>query len=445
MKRMFGVGLLLPALVVVVAALLVLILAGRNLPAARVTAAEVAALGGIAVALAAGWVLTGTVEGRSAAHRLRVLAPGFIAGAIVAAAVFYLHGQVQSREPVPDAYVTWPQYRSRHFLFVHPSDSPLRSSVEAFAARSDERYETIVNKLGVGFDSRITFFAYNDGAQAREMLGRDPGFGDPVALEVHVVCGKSGGPEEAYIIACEGFAQEPKYRLIPEGLMGYLGGEGDEHWSAVVRLLEGRLHPLADMGLEFVYASPEEFRSDAASFTKFLFDTYGSKAFRQFWGARDLDTDAVRAYGKHLGELEAEWHAGLAEMAGFRSLDEFAAAAAERVPLDSPAGREIAALFGAIAAAHRAGDREAADRLLAVGCSPEARGFVMPGERGGAPSEWHVRRITGYAGRCYIVAAAVQSESHGEKQDLAMDVLVAPRLGEMRVLHCQPQQRGVPL
>ncbi|MFQ6099490.1 MAG: hypothetical protein ACE5O2_17290 [Armatimonadota bacterium] len=439
MKRMFGLGLLLWALIVVVGSLLSLILRGRSLSSERAASLEIAVIAGIVLALAAGWVITGAGEDRAPARRLRTLAPAFVAAAMVAACLAYLHERIQATEPVPDAYVGWSQYRSRHFLFVYPPDSLPSDRIRALGASADRRYEAIVRELDVGFDERITFFVYADQVQARDVLGREAGFGDPARLEVHCVRDDDGGPEQAYVIACEGYGAETRYALLGEGLSAHLGGDGDDHWSAVIRLLKGDLHSVRDLAAGW-YAGSDAFRREAASFVKYLLETYGSKDFRQMWAASDLDAAARRVYGKGLARVEADWQGVLAEMAGFRSLAELEATRSERVDVDSAVGRSVVGLLDALTAAHEAGREREAQDLLAPDASMAARRLLASPGSGRRVVEAHVRSISGYGNRCYVGSVHLVTVGDAEEREVDADMLVAPRLGKMRLIHIEPRR-----
>ncbi len=61
----------------------------------------------------------------------------------------------------------------------------------------------------------------------------------------------------------------------------------------------------------------------AASFTKYLIDTYGLEKFEQIYNEKDLAKKVEEVYGKNSGELEKEWLAFIQNQKEFTHEEKF--------------------------------------------------------------------------------------------------------------------------
>jgi hypothetical protein len=190
----------------------------------------------------------------------------------------------------------------------------------------------------VSYDRKIRLVFYPDGEHKKQDIGHTgDGYAfannivevyneqtklDPYHELTHILAGKLGSPPAMFN---EGFAVYMSERLGADALK-YLGAPGktvDRTTQEYLR--DGKLINLEEL-IKFTEIGSEESKwrisyPEAASFVKYLLETYGIEKFREAYqqtkssdGANDVKKNVeilMRIYGKPLSQIESEWKSKL--------------------------------------------------------------------------------------------------------------------------------------
>ena len=227
-----------------------------------------------------------------------------------------------------------------HFDIYYPKDSTAAREIEQIAQHRDKGFTEICRFLGRDSDVRIRMVLFEDGRTKQEATGHQGAgwaFGntivevyneqeklDPYHETVHILMGPFGNPPALFN---EGFAVYMSERLGAHALESLGGGQ------ATIRQRAGELKDRGEwIELEELLGyteigsratRPPVSYAEAASFVKFLIDTYGKDKFLQAYRTlRNSNDKAVQQentrklsqiYGQTLEALERQWHDTLSE------------------------------------------------------------------------------------------------------------------------------------
>lgn len=226
------------------------------------------------------------------------------------------------------------KYTSEHFDIYCFKKSLAEKQIADIIRQRESGFKAVSGFLNVAYAPRIRLFLFPDGVTKKKITGHT-GEGwavsnnivevynetvrlDPFHEVTHLIAGELGEPPA---LLNEGFATYMSERLGSDALK-YLGSPGtkiDE--AARLHKMAGELIPL-DTLFGYTDIGPEESRPgisypEAASFVKFIIETYGIEKFRQAFGKlRNSDDHAVIAgnresfreiYGRSVSVIALEW------------------------------------------------------------------------------------------------------------------------------------------
>ena len=230
---------------------------------------------------------------------------------------------------------------TKHFdIFCHKG-STAEKEIDKIAEQKEKGFREICRFLGKDSNMRIRMIFFEDGATKYSETGHQGAgwaFGntvveiynekqrlDPYHETTHVLMRPYGAPPALFN---EGLAVYMSERLGAHALDAMGGGESSVHERVGKLDSKGELIPLEEL---FTYteigsgeSNPPVAYPEAASFVKFLVETYGKerflKAYRTLRNSNDKTTQQqnVKAleiiYGKSLDELKTEWKSTLLKL-----------------------------------------------------------------------------------------------------------------------------------
>jgi len=236
----------------------------------------------------------------------------------------------------------WDQYvlpkmekrSTTHFDIYYPQDSTAAREIERIAPQRDRGFAEICQFLGRDSDVRIRLVFFADGQTKQRATGHQGGgwaYGntivevynekerlDPYHETTHILMGPFGGPPALFN---EGFAVYISEKLGARALEGLGGGRATIHQRAKelkdsVEWIElPELLGYTEIGSE--RTRPPVAYAEAASFVKFLLDSYGKDKFLQAYRTlQNSNDEAVQqqnmrklteVYGRSLESLEEQW------------------------------------------------------------------------------------------------------------------------------------------
>lgn len=223
-----------------------------------------------------------------------------------------------------------------HFDIYYPKDSTAAREIDRIARQKDAGFEQICQFLGKDSDVRIRLVFFEDGPSKQTATGHqgagwaygrtivevynDKEKSDPYHETAHILMGALGGPPALFN---EGFAVYLSEKLGTHALEGFGGGQATIYQWVKELKSKGDWIELPQL-LTFTQIGPAESRPlvaypEAASFVKFLIDTYGKDRFLQAYKTlrnsdnRALQEDNVRNLeqicGKSMQTLQQQWEA----------------------------------------------------------------------------------------------------------------------------------------
>lgn len=226
-----------------------------------------------------------------------------------------------------------------HFDIYYFKDSTAAREIDHLAKQKDAGFEQICRFLGSDSNIRIRMVLFEDGRTKQQATGHQ-GAGwaygstiveiynekeksDPYHETTHILMGPFGGPPALFN---EGFAVYMSERLGTRAMEGFGGGQATIHQHAKELKSKGEWIELPEL-LGYTEIGPGWSRPpiaypEAASFVKFLIDTYGRDKFLQAYKTiRNSNEESGRAEniqkleeicGKPLQTLQQQWEAVLA-------------------------------------------------------------------------------------------------------------------------------------
>jgi len=223
---------------------------------------------------------------------------------------------------------------TKHFDIYYYKDSSAEKEIEQIAKRKEKGFEEICQFLGQDYDVRICMVFFEDGVTKQIETGHQ-GVGwaygntivevyneqeqlDPYHETTHVLMRPFGSPPALFN---EGFAVYVSERLGAHALEDLSGGQSTIYERVRELKSKDKWIPLEEL-ITYTDIGPEWSRPpvaypEAASFVKFLIDSYGKDKF--LWAYKTLKNtnDKIvqqqnietleQIYGKSLAELEKEW------------------------------------------------------------------------------------------------------------------------------------------
>lgn len=227
---------------------------------------------------------------------------------------------------------------TKHFDIFCPKGSTAEKDIDKIAEQRDRGFREICRFLGKDSDVRIRMILFEDAATKYSHTGHQGAgwaFGntvveiynekqklDPYHETTHVLMRAYGSPPALFN---EGFATYMSERLGSRALDAMKGGESSIYER--VRELDGK-GELIELEELLTYTeigsgetNPPVAYPEAASFVKFLIDTYGKDKFLEAYrtlrnsGDKSVQQQNVEAlhgiYGKSLDELKRQWKSTL--------------------------------------------------------------------------------------------------------------------------------------
>jgi len=221
-----------------------------------------------------------------------------------------------------------------HFDIYYPKASTAAREIDRIAKQKDAGFEQICQFVGKDSDVRIRMVFFEDGATKQRATGHqgagwaydhtiveiynDQQKSDPYHETAHILMGALGGPPALFN---EGFAVYLSEKLGVRALEGMGGGQATIYQRVKELKSKGDWIELPQL-LTFTQIGPAESRPpiaypEAASFVKFLIDTYGKDKFLQAYRSlQNSDKKAVQEEnvkkleqicGKPLQTLQQQW------------------------------------------------------------------------------------------------------------------------------------------
>ncbi|HTL32249.1 MAG TPA: hypothetical protein VL326_03940 [Kofleriaceae bacterium] len=217
-----------------------------------------------------------------------------------------------------------------HFVIHYAKTPEIERDIALIAADHELRYAQVVAQLGMAPAGKLTSFYFANREQKSRWMGaKDVEMAKPWRHEIylehrafphgslrheiaHAVASSFGDP--IFGVASRRVAGVPL--MASPGLIEGLAVAAD--WpSGYDRLTPHEsVRAMQEMGwtptirellsLRFLTVSSARSYTTAGSFLRYLLDTYGASSLRKLYGSGG---DFMGAYGKTLGELEAEWRA----------------------------------------------------------------------------------------------------------------------------------------
>ncbi len=224
---------------------------------------------------------------------------------------------------------------TKHFDIYYFNDSTAKKEIEQIAEEKDKGFEEVCNFLNTKSDLRIKMIFFEDGKSKQMATGHQGAgwaFGNTIVEiyneqqkldayheTVHVLMRSYGNPPALFN---EGFAVYMSERLGTHALKSLSGGESSIYER--VRKLKRKKEwiPLEELITYTEIGSrktrPPVSYAQAASFVKFLIDTYGEDKFLAVYkhlqnsGSKQVQEKNIEKlaniYGKSMNELKKQWH-----------------------------------------------------------------------------------------------------------------------------------------
>jgi len=223
-----------------------------------------------------------------------------------------------------------------HFDIYYPKGSAAAREIDRIAKQKDTGFEQICQFVGKDSDIRIRMVFFEDGSTKQRATGHqgagwayghtiveiynDQEKSDPYHETAHILMGALGGPPALFN---EGFAVYLSEKLGVRALEGMGGGQATIYQRVKELKSKGDWIELPQL-LTFTQIGPAESRPpvaypEAASFVKFLIDTYGKDKFLQAYqtlqnsGSKTVQEENAKKLeqicGKPLPTLQQQWEA----------------------------------------------------------------------------------------------------------------------------------------
>lgn len=224
---------------------------------------------------------------------------------------------------------------TKHFDIYYFEDSTAEKEIEQIAEEKDKGFEEVCNFLDTKSDQRIKMIFFEDGKSKQMATGHQGAgwaFGNTIVEiyneqqkldayheTVHVLMRSYGNPPALFN---EGFAVYMSEKLGTHALKSLSGGESSIYER--VRKLKSKNEwiPLEEL-ITYTEIGSKKTRPpvsypQAASFVKFLIDTYGEDKFLAAYkhlqnsGSKQVQEKNIEKlaniYGKSMNELKKQWH-----------------------------------------------------------------------------------------------------------------------------------------
>jgi hypothetical protein len=224
---------------------------------------------------------------------------------------------------------------TKHFDIYYFEDSTAEKEIEQIAEEKNKGFEEVCDFLNTKSDQQIKMIFFEDG-NTKQMATGHQGAGwafgntiveiyneqqklDPYHETVHVLMRDFGNPPALFT---EGFAVYMSERLGAHALKSLRGGESSIYERVRELKAKNEWIPLEEL-ITYTEIGSKKSRSSvsypqAASFVKFLIDTYGKDKFLAAYkklknsGKKKTQQKNVKKlaniYGKSLNELKKQWH-----------------------------------------------------------------------------------------------------------------------------------------
>jgi hypothetical protein len=223
--------------------------------------------------------------------------------------------------PEPEASARWAQTESECCLFHYLTHTAAERDIELLKAEADAAFERVEDLLGVRRTAKLPF----------TLLSRLLGHGGFAASEITLtyIDRNAAGIDLPTVFAHEGVhlldqqLARTKPAMLTEGLAVFVAGghyKTEDLERRARALLElNRFIPLSALAKDFYQSQHEIGYLEAGALVRYLVETYGWEAFRNFYGsfqpapdeARMLEGALAAHFGKGLDEIEADWLAHL--------------------------------------------------------------------------------------------------------------------------------------
>ena len=328
---------------------------------------------------------------------------------------------------------TMHKHAAEHFDIYSFKGSSAQREIDTIAEQRDRGFREICRFLGKDSDVRIRMVLFEDAATKYAHTGHQGAgwaFGDtvveiyndkqkldPYHETAHILMRSYGSPPALFN---EGFATYISERLGSHALANMSGGESTVYDRVRELHAKGELIELEELltytEIGSSASNPPVAYPEAASFVKFLIDTYGKdkflKAYRTLRNSNDKSTQQQNAealqgiYEKSLSQLKAEWQAAFAS-------------SAHRSDGTSQA------IFHAFEESRRAIEDEDYEKVWSL----QARS--LQGQYGGGFQAWKERFVSGGARTAIL---NLQPES--------VTIENIPSVGKVHVLHARYQDQA---
>jgi hypothetical protein len=252
------------------------------------------------------------------------------------------HGQVSQGDWKKRLLPTMEKRVTDHFDVYYFKGSVAEREIDRIAQQREQGYRRVCNFLGTDSDIRICLVFFEDGQTKQRQTGHQ-GAGwaygntivevyneneklDPYHETVHILMGPAGSPPALFN---EGFAVYMSERLGAHALESLGGGQATVHQRAKELGSKGEwielpeLLRLSEIGSKA--SRPPVAYAEAASFVKFLIDTYGREKFLQAYrtlrNSRSASVHEANVrkleeiYGRSLETLQQQWEETLNQKA----------------------------------------------------------------------------------------------------------------------------------
>lgn len=112
-------------------------------------------------------------------------------------------------------FTGWSTVETEHVRLHVPPDTSVEP--QAFAKRLQEAFDELQRFFAVTLPGRIEFYAWNEGADVRRILGRPVGFAEPEQLLIHAAVNQTRGHELAHVLAYHAAKPAQTSRFLEEG------------------------------------------------------------------------------------------------------------------------------------------------------------------------------------------------------------------------------------
>ena len=204
---------------------------------------------------------------------------------------------------------SWNTYNAENITIYYPNDSVIADGLEPWAQKRIDAFDAITKYLDVDWTYEpIKMFVFNSQEQGAR-YGMQLGVAIGEFNQVYTLYNQTIGHELAHVISDRITGVKTDSALLNEGIATHLNMTGIDYDKASIKILKEKNYQVDLLGDSFRKLGSEVGYPLAASFVKYLIDTYGLDTFKACF-AQNKYSEAesfVKFYQKEGSVLIAEW------------------------------------------------------------------------------------------------------------------------------------------